>query len=83
MYSLESPRWVHIDKAILMSTHNILFHDKYEKKKKSKNIPKYLFSLAVGRISYWLKNEFEFATVNESSVFESFRFYCMYTQQNN
>ena len=38
----------------------------------------YLFSHAVGRISEGLKNEFELATVNESTEFEVLRFYCTY-----
>ena len=36
-------------RMILMSTHNIQFHDEIE------NFPKYLFSRASGRISYGLK----------------------------
>ena len=50
-----------------MSTHNIHFHDKIRK------FP-YLFSLAIGRISYRLKNVFELAVVNEPSVFVLLRF---------
>ena len=41
-----------LDEAILMSTHNIQFHDKIRKK-----IPKYLFSWAIGRILYGLKKK--------------------------
>ena len=45
-----------------MSTHKIPFHDKIKKKIL---FPKYLFSLAIGRISWPLKNEFVLAIVNE------------------
>ena len=57
-----------LDGAILMSTHNIHFHDKV--RKFTKNWTKYLFSWAIGRISQGLKNEFEEATVNEPWVFK-------------
>ena len=56
---------------ILMSTHNIYFHDKI--RIFSQNIPKNLFSLAIGRMSLELENDFESYTVNEQSVFESLR----------
>ena len=56
-----------LDDAILISTHNIYFHD---------IISKHLFSSAFGRISKGLKNEFKSVTVNEPSVFESSKFYC-------
>ena len=59
-----------------MSTHNIQFHDQNKKTK----IPNYLFSCAIGRILYGLKNEFESSRVNEPSGFESLRLYCIYFQ---
>ena len=34
---------------------------------------------AIGRIPYEFKNEFESATVNEPSVFESLKIYCTST----
>ena len=42
------------------------FHDKL--RNSPKNVPKYLFSWAIGRTFQGLKKEFESATVNESSV---------------
>ena len=60
VYSLES-----LDEAILMSIHNIQFHDKIRKK-----FLQYLFSWAIRRISLGLKIEFELAMVNERSVFD-------------
>ena len=57
VYSLELPE------AILMSTHNIQFHDTM--RKFHKKIPRYLFSWAIGRIQLGLKNEFESAMVNK------------------
>ena len=44
-----------------------------------KNIPKYLFSSAVGRISKGIKNEFELATVNEPTMFEPLKFFSIDT----
>ena len=35
-------------------------------------------SAAMGFFSYGLKNEFEVAVVNEPSVFEPLKFYCIY-----
>ena len=66
--------------AILMSTHNIQFHDKIRK------FTKYLFSWAVERISQSLKNGFEWGMVNKPSVFqllrfELLRFECIYQFQ--
>ena len=61
-----------------MSAHNIQFLDKIKKK----HFPKYLFSGAIGRISYGLQNEFELAMINEPSVFESSRFYCSWIRYN-
>ena len=56
-----------------MSAHNISFS--ILKKKIKLNYPK---SAAMGLFSYELKNEFETAVVNEPSVFEPMKFYCMY-----
>ena len=44
------------------------------KKKNNLNYPK---SAAIGFLSKGLKNEFETAVVNEPSVFEPLKFYCM------
>ena len=55
-----------------MSTNNIQFHDKNKK-----TIPKYLFSWAIGRILQGLKKEFKSSTVNQPSVFEPLRLYCI------
>ena len=54
--------------AILMSTHNISYQYKKE------NHPKLMFA-ALG--SFFVKNEFEIAIVNETSVFEPPEFYCI------
>ena len=43
-----------------------------------KNTLNYLKSAALGFFSKGLKNEFETAVVNEPSVFEPLKFYCMY-----
>ena len=43
--------------------------------KKCLNYPK---SAAMGFFSKGLKNEFELATVNEPSVFEPLKFYCIF-----
>ena len=55
-----------------MSAHNISFS--ILKKKIKLNYPK---SAAMGLFSYGLKNEFETAVVNEPSVFEPLKFYCI------
>ena len=44
-------------------------------KKDTINYPK---SAVVGFFSKGLKNEFEIAVINEPSVFEPFKFYCMW-----
>ena len=44
-------------------------------KKNTLNFPK---SAAIGFFSKGLKNEFETAVVNEPSVFEPLKFYCIY-----
>ena len=53
-----------------MITHNIPFSVL-----KRLNYPK---SAAMSLFSYGLKNEFETAVVNEPSVFEPLKFYCIY-----
>ena len=59
-----------------MSTHNIPFSAcKKKKKKNTINCPK---STPVGYFSLELKNEFETAVVNEPSVFEPLKFYCIF-----
>ena len=58
--------------AILMSTHNIPFS--IYKKKIALNCPK---SAAMAFFSMGLKNKFETAVVNEPSVFEPLKFYCI------
>ena len=55
-----------------MSTHNIPFRSKH--KKITLNYPK---SAAIRYFSKGLINEFETAVVNESSVFEPLKFYCI------
>ena len=40
------------------------------------------FSSAIGRISWGLKNDFELATINKSSVYESLRFIYMFSWRN-
>ena len=49
------------------------------KKKHNLNYPK---SAAIGFFSKGLKNEFETAVVNEPSVFEPLKFYCINTKKN-
>ena len=56
-----------------MSTHNIPFYNK-----KAKSPPEYSKSAAMGVFSWGLKNEFEKAMVNEPSVFEPLKFYCIF-----
>ena len=43
---------------------------------KYEHFPTYLFSFAIDRSSYGLKNEFELAMANEPFVFESLKFDC-------
>ena len=59
-------------KAILTCAHNIPFS--VLKKRIKLNYPK---SVAMGLFSYRLKNKFETAVVNEPSVFEPLKFYCI------
>ena len=47
------------------------------KKKKPLNYPR---SAAIGFFSKGLKDEFETAVVNEPSVFEPFKFYCIWSE---
>ena len=56
-----------------MCTHNIPFFII-----KRKITPDNSKSAAMGFFSKGLKNEFETAAVNEPSVFESLKFYCMH-----
>ena len=56
-----------------MSTHNIPFS-----RLKKKIILNYPISAAMGFCSKGLKKQFETAVVNEPSVFEPLKFYCMY-----
>ena len=56
-----------------MSTHNIPFSNI-----KKENHPKLSQICSYGIFSKELKNEFQTARVNEPSVFESMKFYCIY-----
>ena len=58
-----------------MSTHNIPFS--IYKRKSAQIIP----ILQLLDLSMGLKNEFETGMVNEPSVFESLRFYCIWKRQ--
>ena len=66
--SLESPH-----RAILMSTHNIC-HLSIEERKITLNYHKSAWDEF---FSEGLKNEFETAVVDEPSVFEPLKFYCI------
>ena len=59
------------NEAILMSTHNIPFSK--QKEESHLTIP----NLQPGDFSKELKNESETAVVNEPSVFEPLKFYCI------
>ena len=61
-----------------MSIFDIFFHDKIGKLSKI-SLSFCFLELSEG-ISLGLKNEFDLAIVNESSVFESLRFYCVSKQ---
>ena len=79
MFSLESPHRGDSNEyteAILMSTHNIPFLNK-----KMKIIQNYAKSANYGICSKGPKNEFETAVVNEPSVFEPLKCYCIYLNQ--
>ena len=67
MFSLESPHRGDSSENTKYTIFNI-------KKKITLNYPK---SAAMGFCSQGLKNEFESAVVNEPSVFEPLRFYCI------
>ena len=56
-----------------MSTHNIPFINI-----NTKNHPRLSQICSFEMFTKGLKNEFETAVANESSVFESFNFYCTY-----
>ena len=64
-----------------MSTHNI-YHDQY-KKKITRNIPKYNNVCSYDNFCQGLNNEFEIAQVNEPSVFEPLKFYCIIQTRKN
>ena len=51
------------------------------KKKITRNYPKYNNVCSYGMFLWELKNEFEIAVVNEPSVFEPLKFYCIYKTQ--
>ena len=68
MFSLESPHRGDSNEYIQSASINI-------QKKITLNYPK---SAAVGFFSKELKKEFETAMVNEASVFETLKFYCMH-----
>ena len=65
--SLESPRWGDSNEYTQYTIFNM-------KKKNNLNYPK---SAAIGFLSKGLKRKFETAVVNEPSVFEPLKFYCM------
>ena len=67
MFSSESPHRGDSNKYIQYTIFNI-------KKKITQNYPKFA---AMGFCSEGLKNEFETAVVNEPSVFERLKFYCI------
>ena len=48
--------------------------------KKKENLSKLFQICSYGTVSKGLKNEFETALVNEPSVFEPLKFYCMNTK---
>ena len=63
-----------------MSTHNIRFSvlkKKEKKKKKKENHPKLSQICSYWTSSKGLKNEFETVVVDEPSVFEPLKFYCI------
>ena len=68
MFSLESPHRGDSNECTQYTIFNM-------NKKDTINNPK---SAAMGFFSKGLKNEFETAVVNEPSVFEPLKFYCMY-----
>ena len=60
-----------------LSTHNIPSSIKKKKRKSPYKICSY------GIFSKGLKNEFEIAVVNEPSVFEQLKFYCIWSNHND
>ena len=68
MFSLESPNRGHSNEY----THNTIFNMKKEKPPQLSQICSY------GIFSNGLKNKFETAMVNEPSMFEPLKFYCIY-----
>ena len=69
MFSLESPYRSDSNEYTQHTIINI-------KKKITLNYSKYNNVCSYGLLSQGLKNKFEIAMVNKSSVFESFKFYC-------
>ena len=70
MFSLESPYRGDSNESIQHANMNI-------KMKITLNYPKYNNVCSYGIFPQGLKNEFEVAVVNEPSVFEPLRFYCI------
>ena len=68
VFSLESPHWGDSNENTQYTVFNI------KKKKITLNYP---ISAAKGFFSKGLKNQFETAVVNEPSVFEPSKFYCI------
>ena len=73
MFSLESPHRGDSNEYTKYTIFNM-------NKKNTLNCPK---SAAMGFFSKGLKNEFETAMVNEPSVFEPLKFYCIPTQHSD
>ena len=73
MFSLESP---HRGDSNEYSQHAIINMEK----KITLNYPEYNNVSSYGIFPLGLKNEFETAVVNEPSVFEPSKFYCIYTE---
>ena len=71
MFSLESPHRGDSNENKKHTIFNI-------KKKITLNYPKYNNVCIYGIFSLGLKNEFEIAVVNEPSVFEPLKFYCIW-----
>ena len=69
MFSLESPHGGDSNEY----THKVIIN----KEKITLNYPKYNNVCSYGIFSKGLKNEFETAVVNEPSVFEPLKFYCI------
>ena len=69
LYSLESP---HRGDSNKYTQHTIISI----KRKSTEYIPNAIMSAAIGFLYKGLKNDFDIAVVNESSVFELLTFYC-------